>query len=792
MIRIARLILTFCASIALIMIAVPGSVLAQDSGMPATGLKQPTPEQLEWMKQNFPVIQRIHLNSLALGRVNGDRKAKGLAQLAADQMDLAPMGKEAVFATSGESDVQTTVASATSLPASVDNSASQAFPPIRSQGGIGSCVAWATTYYQLTYETNLVLGRNAASGDNTVIFSPKWTYNMINGGVDGGAYFSDAYNLELKNGAANYADFPYDSNYLSWDMNSSHWNNAINYRPQSSGSIYNSNVDTMIDTIKTQLANGHIMVIGTYVNSWVKATVGNDPSTTADDAFVGKAIASYEKNTGQGAHGMTLVGYNDDIWCDLNGNGGVNTGEKGAFKIANSWGTGDWNSGYRWITYDSLRTTSAAPAYGTWPTSDRASGGVFFSGTVYTLTVSSYAPTMKAEITLNQARRGQVAVTLGLGPATVTTPTTTWTSKAVYNTGGNWAFDGTSAAVDGTFVFDFSDLAKSASGTNRWFVGISDSTAGDITTIKSFKLYQGDVLVATASGLPKTVDAGQVYIWVDYAINTLNQPPIAVISASPTSGPAPLTVSFDGSTSTDTDGAISTYSWNFGDNSIGSGMTASHTYTSAGQYTATLTVTDDKGSTGSSSVVVSVINQPPTAQITATPTSGNAPLMVKFDGTASKDNDGTIVAYSWDFGDGTHASGAIVSHTYTAPGSYTPMLTVTDNLGATSSTTAIISVTADPNALNAPTGLTATVSNGKVTLKWTDNSINESGFYIERGVKVKNKYVYVRLATASANATSYTDTPPPGNTYYYRVQAYISTIGPTSDYSNVVSVRVNR
>jgi len=166
--------------------------------------------------------------------------------------------------------------------------------------------------------------------------------------------------------------------------------------------------------------------------------------------------------------------------------------------------------------------------------------------------------------------------------------------------------------------------------------------------------------------------------------------------------------------------------------------------------------------------------------------------MVRFDGTASKDNDGTIVAYSWDFGDGTHASGAIVSHTYTVPGSYTPMLTVTDNLGATSSTTATISVTADPNALNAPTGLTATVSNGKVTLKWTDNSINESGFYIERGVKVKNKYVYVRLATASANATSYTDTPPPGNTYYYRVQAYNSTISPTSDYSNVVSVRVNR
>ena len=219
-------------------------------------------------------------------------------------------------------------------------------------------------------------------------------------------------------------------------------------------------------------------------------------STTSDDPFKGQAIASYERNTRQGGHGMTIVGYNDTLWCDLNLNSTVDSGEKGAFKIANSWGSGDWNGGYRWITYDSLRTVSTAPTTSLWPSIDRASGGIFFSGTVYTLTVSpsSYNPTFKAEVTLNQSKRKQIAVTLGLGSTSSTTPTSTWTSKAVYNTGGDYAFDGSAVPFDGTFYFDFSDLAKSASGTNRWFVGIKDSTTGDATTIKSFKLYQGDVL----------------------------------------------------------------------------------------------------------------------------------------------------------------------------------------------------------------------------------------------------------------------------------------------------------
>jgi len=75
-------------------------------------------------------------------------------------------------------------------------------------------------------------------------------------------------------------------------------------------------------------------------------------------------------------------------------------------------------------------------------------------------------------------------------------------------------------------------------------------------------------------------------------------------------------------------------------------------------------------------------NQLPVAVINAKPTSGNAPLTVNFDGSASSDPDGSIISYEWNFGDGNTGSGATVSHTYTTTGTFSVTLTVTDNDGA--------------------------------------------------------------------------------------------------------------
>jgi PKD repeat protein len=74
-------------------------------------------------------------------------------------------------------------------------------------------------------------------------------------------------------------------------------------------------------------------------------------------------------------------------------------------------------------------------------------------------------------------------------------------------------------------------------------------------------------------------------------------------------------------------------------------------------------------------------NQPPVARATSSCTGSSC----SFDATASSDPDGSVASYSWDFGDGTHATGATATHGYAAAGSYTVTLTVTDNGGAVSS-----------------------------------------------------------------------------------------------------------
>lgn len=171
-------------------------------------------------------------------------------------------------------------------------------------------------------------------------------------------------------------------------------------------------------------------------------------------------------------------------------------------------------------------------------------------------------------------------------------------------------------------------------------------------------------------------------------------PPVAVAGANTTSGTAPVTISFDGSGSFDQDGTIATYAWNFGDGATDSGASVSHTYSGAGNYTATLTVTDNTGLTGSDAVAVTVTapNASPVAVMTAAPTNGTAALTVAFDGSGSSDPDGSIVSYSWNFGDGASGSGSSVSHTYSSAGTYTAVLTVTDNLGATNTASKTITV----------------------------------------------------------------------------------------------------
>jgi PKD repeat protein len=164
-----------------------------------------------------------------------------------------------------------------------------------------------------------------------------------------------------------------------------------------------------------------------------------------------------------------------------------------------------------------------------------------------------------------------------------------------------------------------------------------------------------------------------------------------------TSTPNLLAVNFDGSASSDADGNITGYSWDYGDGSPAdtSSATPPHTYAVAGTYTVTLTVTDNNGATASDTATVTIANRPPTANAGPDQT-GSAGGAVTLNGSGSTDPDGVISNYSWNFGDGASfnaGSAASTSHTYAAAGTYTVTLTVTDNNGASANDTAVITVT---------------------------------------------------------------------------------------------------
>jgi PKD repeat protein len=162
-----------------------------------------------------------------------------------------------------------------------------------------------------------------------------------------------------------------------------------------------------------------------------------------------------------------------------------------------------------------------------------------------------------------------------------------------------------------------------------------------------------------------------------------NGTPVPKFVASPTTPRVGDKVTFDASTSTD-DGTIVSYAWNFGDGDSATGVIASNRYELAGSYNVTLTVTDDRGlkaTTAPTTITVGPTDAP-TADFSVSPETAKVGQAVFVNGSLSKAAAGHRVdKYEWDFGDGGSGSGVTFSHVYTAVGTYSIVLKVTDDFG---------------------------------------------------------------------------------------------------------------
>ncbi len=177
-----------------------------------------------------------------------------------------------------------------------------------------------------------------------------------------------------------------------------------------------------------------------------------------------------------------------------------------------------------------------------------------------------------------------------------------------------------------------------------------------------------------------------------------NQPPQARFSYSPSNPASGDRVRFDGSGSYDPDGRITRWEWDFNNdgNIDATGRQGYNTFYGTGRTLVRLTVTDNDGSSSSTSKYVQIgpSNRGPNADFEFSPSTPRTGEFVRFDGQLSSDPDGSINSWNWDFdGDGTtDRNGRVVWKSFNSPGGKRVRLTVTDNQGASSSTSKIIQV----------------------------------------------------------------------------------------------------
>ena len=276
-------------------------------------------------------------------------------------------------------------------------------------------------------------------------------------------------------------------------------------------------------------------------------------------------------------------------------------------------------------------------------------------------------------------------------------------------------------------VADF--LASPTTGDRPLTVVFTDTSAGG--EVDTWLWEFGDGLTSTLESPIHIYTAAGVYT-VTLAVSgaggsdTLTRanyiavtepPPVAGFTAHPTSDDRPLMVVF-----TDTSiGTITVWDWAFGDEGVSSQQNPTHTYTSAGVYTVSLTVSGPGGSdTLSRTNYITVTEPPPAPQVdfSGAPRSGKAPLMVQFTSTVT----GTVTAYGWLFGDGGIADTPNPTHTYASAGNFCVTLVVTGPGGiADVSKHGYITVNAPPGAPTAT--FSADVVSGTVPLTVTFTAI---------------------------------------------------------------------
>jgi hypothetical protein len=366
-------------------------------------------------------------------------------------------------------------ATAAPLPLKVDNSILPQFRPIFTQIG-GSCAQACAIGYCFTYEIDLLRGVSAQTEDNQYPYG--FTYDFLNqGSVNVGSDINQGWQIIRLTGIPNITDFGSisgGSDCTQWMSGYDKYYRAMFNRTSGTDGWFSINLipDSGMTKMKRWLfdhgnnsPNGGCLCFSMKSNGWHLTKLSRGPDS-------GMAVIT-SMGTSAG-HSMTIVGYNDSVYYDIDGNGTISDNEFGGVITVNSWGTSFGNNGKVYVMYDVLRRTSI--------------GGITNQTVMGPYAEKQYTNvklTYKASITYN--KRDSLRITVGSSPSlSATSPTQMISYRNAFNCAGGpypMCGDGLDSTIeiglDVTFL-----LSNLTAGSGKLFLCLS--SLGGSGTVNSF------------------------------------------------------------------------------------------------------------------------------------------------------------------------------------------------------------------------------------------------------------------------------------------------------------------
>ena len=390
--------------------------------------------------------------------------------------------------------------SADELPSSVDNSQHIYFRPIFAQKG-ASCAQASGFGYSFTYEMSLIRNLDAGLTENQ--YPEHFTWNHLNGGQGYGSSTTEGWNIAKENGIPDvitYGGMSTPSPYTKWMSGYDKYFQGMNNRVAGYYRIDPSTPEG-IETLKHWLDNrGNGSDIGGLAIFFCHIGGNIETETLAyDSAHAGEII--YTRFGNENGHGMTFVGYDDNVKVDLNGDGqytndiDINNDGKvdvldweiGAIKFANSWGDGWRNSGFGWLSYSVLARSEH-------------DGGLYSKA--ITLEVEpSFTPSMTLKVKMQHQSRSKISIKAGIASTEdAQTPEFEKRFTAFYFKGGDHPMQGDSSdpIEIGLDITSLTQQIGGLSNTKKLFLIIDEqdadnSASGQVISVSAIDYENGGI-----------------------------------------------------------------------------------------------------------------------------------------------------------------------------------------------------------------------------------------------------------------------------------------------------------